>query len=292
VKRETCNVKLRMGLRYVRGLREEAGRALVAARQRAPFTSIDDLIRRVPQLRKSDLVMQASVGALNSVASSQWPVVSTNGLATGDRLLATHRRSALWHVEAAGQPRGPLLDELDTADATSPLQKMTDDERLVADYHGTGLTIGPHPMAYRREEMRARKILSAEEIKRLPNGKYARGAGCVICRQRPGTASGLIFLSLEDETGITNVIVRPELYEREKMTVLGARFVWVEGKVQNVDKIVHIQAEKIVPLTRLHPSPPAREFDHGDSVYLQNEHEDATKLQERLEASIQSHDFH
>jgi len=169
---------------------------------------------------------------------------------------------------------------------------MTDDERLVADYHGTGMTIGPHPMAYRREEMRARKILSAEEIKRLPNGAYARGAGCVICRQRPGTASGLIFLSLEDETGIANVIVRHDLYEREKMTVLGARFVLVEGKVQNVDKIVHIQAEKIVPLTRMIMSPPAREFDHHNSVYAQSRNDDATKLQERLEASIQSHDFH
>ena len=147
-------------------------------------------------------------------------------------------------------------------------------------------------MAFHRERMNQLGVVPANRVLSIPNGRLVRIAGCVICRQRPGTASGLIFLSLEDETGITNVIVRPELYEREKMTVLGARFVWVEGKVQNVDKIVHIQAEKIVPLTRLHPSPPAREFDHTDSIYLQNEHEDATKLQERLEASIQSHDFH
>ena len=258
-------MKLRLGLRYVRGLREEAGRALVHARERSPFTSIDDLVRRVPELRKNDLVMLAQIGALNNIEQFQLCHPSASRpKADRSRNDKIHRRSALWHVDAAANPSGPLFKSLETEDTASPLDRMTNDERLLADYHGTGMTIGPHPMAYRRAEMQARKVLSAAEIRSLPNGKYVRAAGCVICRQRPGTASGLIFLSLEDETGIANVIVRPELYEREKLIVLGSRFVVVAGRLQNVDSIVHVQAERIIPL----------------STY------------EKLEPEIQSHDFH
>src|SRR6185312_14991265 len=116
---------------------------------------------------------------------------------------------------------------------TLPLEQMTTGERLVADYAGTGLTVGRHPMHYRRPALRRRKILSAQELRQRPNGELVRAAGCIIARQRPGTAKGFIFLSMEDETGIANVIVTPDLYEREKLTVVRSKFLLVEGILQN-----------------------------------------------------------
>jgi error-prone DNA polymerase len=125
---------------------------------------------------------------------------------------------------------------------------MEIEERLVADYHGTGLTIGPHPMAYRRAALQKMGIRSAAELRQLPHGKPAVVAGCVITRQRPGTAKGLIFLTLEDETGNSNIIVMPDVYANDPMVVLHERFVKVKGTVQNQDGIVHLKAQKILPL--------------------------------------------
>ena len=106
---------------------------------------------------------------------------------------------------------------------------MRTEERLVADYAGTGLTTGPHPMAYRRAELRARGILSARELQGERDGTWVRAAGCVIARQRPGTALGFIFLSMEDETGIANVVIHPDLYERDRLTVTRGSFCWWKG---------------------------------------------------------------
>jgi error-prone DNA polymerase len=122
---------------------------------------------------------------------------------------------------------------------------MEVEERLVSDYHGTGLTVGPHPMFYRREEMRSLNIRSAAELREMNHGKKATVAGAVITRQRPGTASGLIFLTLEDETGNSNVIVMPHVYEKYRQVVLEPRFIRVSGLVQNQDGIVHLKAEHI-----------------------------------------------
>lgn len=126
---------------------------------------------------------------------------------------------------------------------------MDDDERLVSDYHGTGLTTGPHPMAYGRKEMRSMGIKSAAELRELPHGVRATVAGSVITRQRPGTANGLIFMTLEDETGNANVIVMPDFYEKNRAVVLYERFVFVSGVVQNQDNIVHLKVERIGPLS-------------------------------------------
>jgi error-prone DNA polymerase len=119
-------------------------------------------------------------------------------------------------VERAGKLEGPLLrqnsDWLREASDALPLQQMNTEERLVADYAGTGLTVGKHPMHYRRQELQSRNVLSAAELRRCRDGEYVKAAGCVIARQRPGTAKGFIFLSMEDETGIANVIVTPDLY--------------------------------------------------------------------------------
>ena len=159
-----------------------------------------------------------------------------------------HRRDALWQVERAGRPAGPLLKPIPQLDNDSPLAQMTDEERLVADFHGTSMTVGPHPMAYRRAELKKLGIRSALDLQTLPNGKRLKIAGCVICRQRPGTASGLIFLSLEDETGISNAVVMPDIYERNRMMVLHERFLLIEGVLQSIDNVITVRAEKVQPL--------------------------------------------
>ena len=242
------SLSLRMGLLYVKGLRQQSAQALVEARKRdGPFLSINYLALRVPELNPRELKQLARVGALNSLDGVQ------------------HRRDALWQVEQAGRPVGPLLRQrdvppLDEVDA-SPLRQMSTEERLVADYSGTGVTVGRHPMAYRREELRHRRILSAQELQQHHDGAYVRAAGCVIARQRPGTAKGFIFLSMEDETGITNVIIGPELYERERVLISRGKFLLVEGKLQNQDTVVHVRADRVLQLML-------------------------------SEATVQSHDFH
>jgi error-prone DNA polymerase len=223
---------MRLGLRYVRGLQQAAGEALVAERKLRPFVSTEDLARRVPQLSRANLAMLARIGALNRISGQT----------------QLHRRDALWQIEKAARQPGPLLRDVIEADAASPLYRMEIEERLIADYHGTGMTIGPHPMAYRRNALRKMGIRSAAELRQMPHGKPAVVAGCVITRQRPGTAKGLIFLTLEDETGNSNIIVMPDVYSSDPMVVLHERFVKVKGTVQNQDGIVHLKAQKIMPL--------------------------------------------
>ena len=125
---------------------------------------------------------------------------------------------------------------------------MTYEERLVADFHGTGLTTGPHPMAYRRAEMKALGIHAASSLKSIPTGRRLRIGGCVIARQRPGTAKGFVFLSLEDETGIANAIVHPDLLQKNRILLMSGRFLMVEGILQNQDNVISVKAERVLPL--------------------------------------------
>jgi error-prone DNA polymerase len=257
------NIALRMGLRYVRGLREEAVQVLLRERQHSPFASIHDLTRRVPELRKDELTTLAEIGALNAVASRQLPVVSkTFVIPTPERMRGAeesrfrspatpnslHRRDALWQVERAVRNSGPLLETQPEPDAPSPLQPMNHEERLVADFHGTGLTVGPHPMAYRREWLTAMGIRRASELRDIPSGKRLRIGGCVITRQRPGTAKGFVFLSLEDETGVANAIVTPDLFHQNRLLLTSERFLAVEGILQNQDNVISVKAERVLPL--------------------------------------------
>ena len=223
---------LRIGLRYVRGLQLAAAEALVQERKRRPFASTEDLALRVPQLSRANLAMLARIGALNHMNPDT----------------ELHRRDALWQIEKAARKVGPLLENVVEADTSSPLHKMEVEERLVADYHGTGMTVGPHPMAYQRNALRRMGILSAAELRESPHGKQVVVAGSVITRQRPGTAKGLIFITLEDETGNSNIIVMPDLYSSDPLVVLHERFLKVKGVVQNQDGIVHLKAQKIMPL--------------------------------------------
>jgi error-prone DNA polymerase len=222
---------MRMGLMYAKGLRQDVGEAMVASRsQSGLFCSAEDLSRRVPLLQRKELTLLARIGALNSL----------DGI--------DHRRDAVWQVEEAVRPVGPLLKQHRGHQVSSPLRQMTTEERLSADYSGTGLTVGHHPLHYRRNELRAMKVLSSSELRNYKDGEYVRAAGCVIARQRPGTAKGFIFLSMEDETGIANVIITPDLYERERVVVTRSKFVLVEGALQNQDGVIHVKAKRIQPL--------------------------------------------
>jgi error-prone DNA polymerase len=226
------SLTLRMGLGYAKGLRKQSAEALVASRIRyGPFRSTDDLALRMPQLNRKELTLLARIGALNKLEGIE------------------HRRDALWQVERAGKLEGPLLQQSREAlcddTETLPLKQMNTEERLVADYAGTGLTVGKHPMYYRREELRSQRVLSAQELKVCKDGELVRTAGCIIARQRPGTAKGFIFLSMEDETGIANVIITPDLYERERVLVTRSKFLLVEGPLQNQDGVIHVKARSI-----------------------------------------------
>jgi len=296
---------IRLGLRYVRGLRSETGKAIAEKRpgvffdsdpatktpdllDRCPkcgcddgsmleitsvpgsrecfcnvcshewvapaeaprqrFRSIDELIRRTG-LRRDEVAVLAEIGALNS--------------------LGHDRRSALWQIERAVRPAGELFEEREedfrisgpsafakaTADkpALSPLPEMTTPERLIADYSGTGLTVGPHPMTFRRHDLAMRGVLPALELARARAGRRVRTAGMVITRQRPGTAKGFVFLTLEDETGISNIIVRPDLYASERLTIVESSFLLVEGVLQNQDGVTSIKAERVSKLDGLSP---------------------------------------
>ena len=230
------SLSMRLGLGYAKGLRKLSGEALATSRRElGPYRSTEDLVQRVPLLNRKELTLLARIGALNSL----------EGVA--------HRRDALWQVERAGRPEGPLLRQqsewLAEATPASPLHQMNTDERLVADYAGTGLTVGRHPMHYRRAQLSRNSVLTAEQLRACTDGEIVRTAGCVIARQRPGTAKGFIFLSMEDETGIANVIVTPDLYERERLVVTRSKFLLAEGPLQNQDGVIHVKATRLAALS-------------------------------------------
>jgi error-prone DNA polymerase len=296
---------IRLGLRYVRGLREEKGQAIASAEcrvksaekgicpkcgcddpsmletvapgpqdlrtlgphvffcnvcshewsvtpERPPqrFRTVDELIRRTG-LRRDEVATLAEVGALNS--------------------LGHDRRSALWQIERAVRPAGELFEESSQypvassqeeeqassptpgwkPQASSPLSEMTISERLVADYSGTGLTVGPHPMTFRRHDLSMRGVLPAIDLPKARPGRRVRTAGMVITRQRPGTAKGFVFLTLEDETGISNIIIRPDLYATDRLTIVESSFLLVEGVLQNQAGVTSIKAERVSKLDGL-----------------------------------------
>jgi error-prone DNA polymerase len=229
------SLSLRIGFNYARGMRGTSIEALLAERNlHGPFASVDDLAHRVSALNRKELVLLARVGALNPLDQ------------------VAHRRDALWQVEEAGRPVGPLLRGITQAPQSSsqstPLAAMTTDERLTADYAGVGLTTGPHPMAYHRAALRTSDILSAMDLFGCRNSASIRIAGCVIARQRPGTAKGFVFLSLEDDTGIANIILTPDVFERDRMIVTRNRFLLIAGTVQNTDGVIHVKAQHLEPL--------------------------------------------
>jgi error-prone DNA polymerase len=215
---------VRLGFCVVNGMRKEHGEALVKEREVAAFQSLDDFKRRV-ELNKEELRALAELGALNCFAE--------------------HRRSAMWKVEE--QPPEPLfVTRITDRGSNTPLSPMSMPERVRADYTTMNLTTGPHPMKLLRAQLP--DIWRASDLRLARHGSTVQIAGNVICRQRPGTAKGFVFVSLEDETGVSNAIVTPDLFERMRLLITEEPFLLIEGEVQNTDGVVLIKAQKIRPL--------------------------------------------
>jgi len=256
------SLTLRLGLRCVKGLRETSGRAIERGRNDRPFTSLDDLHHRVPELRKDELRKLAAVGALNFIGTDVRQTLVCRERAS-DKLKfvghKTNRRDALWQVERAARDAGPLYEKLEEG-SNSPLRPMTLNERLNADLRGTGITIGRHPMAHQRARLDTLNVTRAVDLKSLRNGQLVRVAGWVIVRQRPGTAKGFVFLSLEDETGIANVIVTPQLFEQNRLALVDYPFLLIEGVLQHLDNVISVKARSVEPLEMKIQNPGSHDF--------------------------------
>ena len=230
----------RLGLRYVTGLRREAAERIAGERRRRPFSDVDDLQRRCA-LRLDELERLAEAGALAS--------------------LGLTRRAALWQAALAVRPAGGLFENCGREDAREeiagpaqegyPLPEMSAWESTVADFATTGLTAGRHPLAYFRPTLEARGILSAAELSGMPHGARVKTAGSVIVRQRPGTAKGILFMTLEDETGMSQAIVHRDLLREHRKTIVGSNGLVVEGLLEQRDGSVSIKAERFWPLAEL-----------------------------------------
>jgi len=211
---------LRLGLRMVSGLGEKEGRRIAAGRPHASVAALG--------LGRKDLRALAAAGALQS--------------------LAGHRRQAHW--AAAGAARRAPLDA-PAAERPPALAGPKEGEEIVADYASLGLTLGRHPLALLRKRLDELRLLKAEELKSRPHGTRARAAGLVTCRQRPDTASGVVFVTLEDETGCMNIVVWRHLVETQRRELLGARLLGVEGVVERDGEVVHLVARRLVDYSAL-----------------------------------------
>jgi error-prone DNA polymerase len=223
----------RLGLRYVKGLREEAGQRIAQESARAPLRDVRDLVQRC-DLREDESTTLAQIGALGSLGLS--------------------RRAALWQVAKLVRPAGPLFAEL-PCDDPSPLPEMTAREETAADYQGANLTVGPHVMAYWRDALRARGIVTTTALESMAADASVRTAGCVIVRQRPGTAKGFVFLTLEDEVGMAQAIVEPRLFQRYRAVIVGSSALVVEGTLQRFEGTLSVKARQFWSLDQLVTTP-------------------------------------
>ena len=234
------NGAVRLGLRYVKRLREQAGRRIEAERSTCAFSSLADFVRRA-DLRRAELEALAHAGALGG--------------------FGRERRDALWQLARLDTRPQSLFCRADgSSDERSPLPGMLPLEETIADYTGTGMTVGPHLLSHLRAELRERGVLSAAELRSARNRSRVRVAGHVIVRQRPGTAKGLLFLTLEDETGTANAVVMPNVFETHRALLHGAPILLVEGSLQNVDGIIHVRGERFEALPLRATTPPSHDF--------------------------------
>jgi error-prone DNA polymerase len=236
--------QVRLGLNYIKGLHKQACEDLLNERKRAPFKSIRDLARRVPALRRDALKMLARAGALNFLNPES----------------CINRRDALWAAEIARRRAGPLLDLIPEEDMQSPLRPMNRTELLRADFRGTGLTIGKHPMAFHRAMLDELGVTPANDLMNLRNGQFVVIAGCVICRQRPGTAKGLVFLSMEDETGVSNAVVMPDVFERYETTIINHGYLLIRGVLQSIDGVITVKTGMVEALEDAVVKVPSHDF--------------------------------
>ena len=231
---------VRLGLRLLNGLGREAALRIEQARRCGPFHDVDNLARRAA-------LEQAEVRAL----------------ASGDALrsLAGHRRQQVW--EAAALHRAPaLLREAPVAEGFLALPAPPESEDIVFDHASLGLSLRRHPLALLRPRLRSQRLQTSAELHTLPKGRLARACGIVVGRQQPGTASGVVFVTLEDEMGSVNVVVRPELKERQRTELVHARLLAVYGVWQREGDVCHLVAQFLKDLTPLlgRLSPRSRDF--------------------------------
>jgi len=222
---------VRLGLRFVRGLSAETGARIVGERASA-FTSLADLAKRVAP-KRNEIEALAESGALAALDAR-----------------ASERRAALWQVTGLERDRNSLLAGVAPPDAERevPLAPLSPLETTLADYRTTGLTTGPHVMAHLRPQLRARGVLATAELRAVPNGRFVRTAGHVIVRQRPGSAKGFCFVTLEDETGTTNGVFTPDQFERLRGPLHASPLIEIAGPLQNVDGVIHVRVREIVGL--------------------------------------------
>ncbi len=264
---------IRLGLKYVVGLRHEIGARIEGARTERPFTSLADFEARVGP-NATELSRLATVGAFAALGGT--------------------RRQSLWQVEALGRsgrlfaglsPQGSdnglPFDNVDNADnadnvdnahgkhddSSPPLPEMSRHDEMLADFHGTGVSPGPHPMTFVRDRLRAHDVVTAAELTQLPSGRRARVAGIVVVRQRPGTAKGFVFLTVEDETGFANAIITPQRFDTHRQAILGLGALIMEGTVQNQDGVVSIKADRFLPL----PGPTAVDVEPMGAIDISHD---------------------
>ncbi|HRN62115.1 MAG TPA: error-prone DNA polymerase [Luteimonas sp.] len=219
---------LRLGLRQVAGMSEGVAAAIVAARRQRPFSDVRDLCLRAGLDAKARQAL-AEAGALAS--------------------LAGHRHAARWAVAGIERQR-PLLPGSPDEDAIV-LPAPTAGEDLLSDYRAAGLSLGAHPLSLLRERLRAQRVLDSKQLRALPHGRGAFAAGIVTQRQRPGTAKGTVFVTLEDEHGMVNVVVWPQVALRRRKALLGARLLAVRGRWEQVDGVQHLIARDLQDFSHL-----------------------------------------
>jgi error-prone DNA polymerase len=233
---------VRLGLRFVAGLREETARALEAERARAPFTSAADLAKRVA-LRRAELDALAELGALASLDAA-----------------ARTRRAALWQVAALERDPGSLFAGTVPEGDACPLGEMTPLEETLADYRTSGITTGPQLLAHLRPALAARGVVTAEALRRAPNGRSVRLAGHLIVRQRPVAAKGFCFLTLEDETGMANAVLTAGDFRRFRAALQTSALVEIAGPIQNLEGVIHLRVRELAPLGLQAALPPTHDY--------------------------------
>ncbi len=236
-----CSVEsdrsIRLGLTMVNGVNRVHAEAMLEVRSGYGFVDLRDFRKRT-RFDRDELRTLASIRALNCFEES--------------------RRHALWSVESSYDPGDLFADAVADERSLSPLEVMTHVERLQADYQGVGVTVGAHPMAAIRD--RLSQVWTASDLEHTPHGNRVRVAGQVICRQRPGTAKGFLFISLEDETGISNIVVMPQMFERSRLVITQEKFLLISGTLQNLQNVIHVKANTIEPLI-VGDSPAANSYD-------------------------------
>ncbi|MFM8412927.1 MAG: OB-fold nucleic acid binding domain-containing protein, partial [Alphaproteobacteria bacterium] len=238
---------VRLGLRFVRGLREESAARIVEARAASAWRDVSDLSARTG-LSRREIATLAEVGALDGLVAAR---------------LGAARRTALWQVAALPRSDQRLLAGLPVAapgEDEERFPEMSGIETTLADYRGSGVTTGPQLLGHLRGELDRRGVLSLAELGRCADGQRVTTAGLVIVRQRPGTAKGICFLTLEDETGLGNAVLMPDVFERFRPTLSASAILVLEGPVERRDGVVHLRVEGLRPIGGRDAVPPSHDF--------------------------------